>query len=142
MSPAVQTRRSATIALVLVVLAGWTVGCQSEAKENAVPTQCDDSRQTVPGDAPPEVEIPSSMDATKQKLLFRASTRTEASPLIVSLHTWSGNYRQHDPLAAQCLALDWNYIRPDFRGPNYTPKACGSPQVISDIDDAIAYQPV
>lgn len=139
MSPAVHTRRSATIALVLVVLAAWTVGCQSEAKENAVPIHWDDSRRTAPDDTPPEVEIPSSMDGTKQKALFRASTRTEAAPLIVSLHTWSGNYRQHDPLAAQCLALNWNYIRPDFRGPNHTPQACGSPQVISDIDDAIAY---
>lgn len=99
----------------------------------------DDARRMTPIASIVAVEIPSSMDQTRQKALFRASTRTETCPLVVSLHTWSGDYRQHDPLAAQCLALNWNYIRPDFRGPNCTPEACGSPMVISDIDDAIAY---
>ncbi len=139
MSPAVRPRSSVTLGLVLAVVAAWCVGCQSETKENTVPTPWDDTRQAAPEDALPDVEILSSMDGTKQKAIFRASTRTEACPLIVSLHTWSGDYRQRDPLAAQCVALNWSYVRPDFRGPNCTPQACGSPQVISDIDDAIAY---
>jgi lysophospholipase L1-like esterase/pimeloyl-ACP methyl ester carboxylesterase len=59
--------------------------------------------------------------------------------LIVSLHTWSGDYTQKDPLVEQIMANDWNYIHPDFRGPNYTAEACGSPLVVSDIDDAIDF---
>jgi len=57
----------------------------------------------------------------------------------VSLHTWSGDFTQNDPLARQCIADDYNYIHPDFRGSNRTPEACGSDLVISDIDDAIDY---
>lgn len=86
-----------------------------------------------------KVEIPSSADGNIQKAYFYASISEEPRPLVVSLHTWSGDYTQKDPLVAQILANDWNYIHPDFRGPNYTPEACGSPLVVSDIDDAIDY---
>lgn len=84
-----------------------------------------------------EVEIPSSADGKIQKAYFYASTSNQPQPLIVSLHTWSGNYQQKDPLVKQILENNWNYIHPDFRGPNYTSEACGSSLVISDVDDAI-----
>lgn len=86
-----------------------------------------------------EVEIPSSADGKIQKAYFFTSTSNQSQPLIVSLHTWSGNYQQKDPLVKQILENNWNYIHPDFRGPNYTAEACGSPLVVSDIDDAIDY---
>ena len=86
-----------------------------------------------------EVSIPSSKDGRLQKAYFYASTAEREQPLIVSLHTWSGNYTQNDPLVRQCLLNNWNYIHPDFRGPNWTEQACGSPLVLSDIDDAIQY---
>ncbi|NJN26843.1 MAG: prolyl oligopeptidase family serine peptidase [Cyclobacteriaceae bacterium] len=60
-------------------------------------------------------------------------------PLVVSLHTWSGDFNQNDTLVWQCVDRDYNYIHPNFRGPNRTVEACGSPLVISDIDDAIDY---
>jgi len=85
------------------------------------------------------VEIPSSADGKTQKAFFYPSQSEAPQPLVVSLHTWSGDYTQKDPLVEQILANDWNYIHPDFRGTNYTPEACGSPLVISDIDDAISF---
>lgn len=86
-----------------------------------------------------EIGIPSSADGKTQMAYFYASQKEDPQPLIVSLHTWSNNYQQRDPLIGEILDRDLNYIRPDFRGPNNTPEACGSPLVASDIDDAIEY---
>ena len=85
------------------------------------------------------VEIRSSTDGAIQKAwFFRSSERTK-QPLIVSLHTWSGNYNQEDPLAKEIILRKWNYIHPDFRGSNNRPEACGSELVIADLEDAISY---
>lgn len=86
-----------------------------------------------------QVDITSSTDGKTQKVYLYSTASTTPKPLIVSLHTWSGNYRQKDPLTAEILARDWNYIRPNFRGKNDKPEAMGSPLVISDIEDAIKY---
>lgn len=86
-----------------------------------------------------EVEITSTLDGAKQKAYFYKSQVNKPQPLIVSLHTWSGNYQQQDPLIGQVLTYGWHYIHPDFRGVNNTPAACGSEKVIQDIDDAIEY---
>ena len=85
-----------------------------------------------------KVIITSTLDEEKQSAIFCSST-SENRPLIVSLHTWSGNYEQKDELVAECIEKDYNYIHPDFRGPNKTYKACGSKYVIQDIEDAIAF---
>jgi lysophospholipase L1-like esterase/pimeloyl-ACP methyl ester carboxylesterase len=85
------------------------------------------------------VSIPSSSDGKIQHAFFYKTSRKEPQPLIVSLHTWSGDYTQEDPLAKETLLRDWNYIHPDFRGPNNSPEACGSNLVISDILDAIEF---
>ncbi|MFA0520217.1 alpha/beta hydrolase family protein, partial [Vibrio sp. 10N.222.55.E8] len=63
----------------------------------------------------------------------------EKAPLIISLHTWVGDYKEFDPLSDKALEANWNYIHPDFRGPNWTNDACLSENAISDIDDAISY---
>ncbi|XOV91282.1 MAG: GDSL-type esterase/lipase family protein [Bacteroidota bacterium] len=86
-----------------------------------------------------EIEIRSTADDKIQKAFFYASKSDKPQPLVISLHTWSGDYTQKDPLTTQILQKDWNYIHPDFRGPNWTPEACGSSLVVSDIDDAIEY---
>ena len=86
-----------------------------------------------------EVNIPCSIDGENQKAMVFISTSKTQKPLIVSLHTWSGDYTQEDPLIKQIMEYDWNYIHPDFRGVNNTAKACGSKFVVSDIDDAISY---
>lgn len=85
------------------------------------------------------VQIRSSVDNTVQNAWYHQSKKNSLQPLIISLHTWSGDYNQEDPLAKEILLRDWNYIHPDFRGPNNKPDACGSPLVIADLEDAIQY---
>ncbi|MCY1723062.1 GDSL-type esterase/lipase family protein [Prolixibacteraceae bacterium Z1-6] len=86
-----------------------------------------------------KVEIKSSIDGKNQDAYFYASKSKTPKPLIISLHTWSGDYTQKDHLTKEILARDWNYIHPDFRGPNKTPESTGSTLVISDIEDAIQF---
>lgn len=86
-----------------------------------------------------QVQIVSSADGEIQKAWYHQSAKTSPQPLIISLHTWSGDYNQEDPLTKEILLRDWNYIHPDFRGPNNNPKACGSDLVISDLEDAILF---
>jgi lysophospholipase L1-like esterase/pimeloyl-ACP methyl ester carboxylesterase len=85
------------------------------------------------------VEIPSSVDGKIQKAYLYSSKSKTCKPLIVSLHTWSGDYTQKDPITSEILARDWNYIHPDFRGVNNTPESMGSKLVISDLEDAIQF---
>lgn len=81
--------------------------------------------------------IKSPVDGQVQKFYFYQSTKKKM-PLIVSLHQWSSDYSNYkNSLAPQTREKDWNYIHPDFRGPNNNPKACGSEYVIADIDAAI-----
>lgn len=83
--------------------------------------------------------IISSADTTVQNAWHYKSTNTSQQPLIISLHTWSGDYNQEDPLAKEIMLRNWNYIHPDFRGPNNNPKACGSELVVADIEDAVLF---
>ena len=99
----------------------------------------DDEKKADWPEALKVVEIPSILDGEVQKAYFYRSSKASAQPLIVSLHTWSGDYTQRDPLIEQIMNKDWNYIHPDFRGTNNTPKACGSKYAINDIEEAIAY---
>lgn len=85
------------------------------------------------------VQIISSADGAMQDAMFYKTTKKSPQPLIVSLHTWSGDYLQGDPLAKKVLLRNWNYIHPNFRGPNFNPDACGSSLVLSDVLDAIHY---
>ncbi|MFA5848958.1 MAG: prolyl oligopeptidase family serine peptidase [Bacteroidales bacterium] len=94
------------------------------------------------GDWPVEckdVSIISSSDGKSQRAMFYPTEKSSPQPLIVSLHTWSGNYRQIDPLVVEIIRKGYNYIHPDFRGPNTNPDACCSDLTISDILDAIIY---
>lgn len=85
------------------------------------------------------VSINSSVDNQIQKAYFYPAKSDGPKPLVVSLHTWSGDYRQKDELAGLCRQKDINYIHPDFRGINNTKDACCSELALSDIDDAISY---
>jgi lysophospholipase L1-like esterase len=86
-----------------------------------------------------KAEIISSLDRKVQPAIFLSAYGEDRRPLIVSLHTWSYNYEQKDTLVWQCMDKNYNYIHPDFRGKNNNPEACGSPEAIQDIDDAITY---
>ena len=86
-----------------------------------------------------KVSIPCTADGAVQPAYVYKATGEKPRPLVVSLHTWSGGYAQTDPLAPLVQAKNWNYIHPDFRGPNNTPASCASKLAIQDVDDAIAY---
>jgi pimeloyl-ACP methyl ester carboxylesterase len=118
----------------------WLILCLLTApvveKEN---TKWDDNHSTGWPTECKQITITSSADGNEQPAYYFRCISRKPRPLIVSLHTWSGDFTQDDPLARQCIADDYNYIHPNFRGPNRTPQACGSDLVISDIDDAIDY---
>jgi predicted alpha/beta-fold hydrolase len=84
----------------------------------------DNTSRTSWGDAFSLVKIQSSADASIQPAYFYASQRSTPKPLIVSLHTWSGDYSQNDPLGEMARKKGWNFIHPDFRGPNRNIDAC------------------
>jgi len=88
-----------------------------------------------------EIEYISSADSTAQPALFYAPNTKRPVPLLVALHTWSGNYlqRMSVPYAQWCIEKGWVFIHPDFRGPNRNPQATGSELVIADILSAVDY---
>lgn len=88
-----------------------------------------------------EIRYRSSGDDSLQPALFFAPEVSEPRPLLVGLHTWSGNYRQKSsvPYAEWCIEEGWVFIHPNFRGPNLRPEACGSELVVADILSAVDY---
>lgn len=123
-----------------------------QSSANAMPRSADGSALKGPKCAPPgdasrnvwpapfrRVEIPSSIDGILQPAYFLTAPTAKKLPLVVSLHAWSVTYDFEDPVAPHVLRAGWNYIRPDFRGPNRTPDACLSLKALADIDDAIAF---
>ena len=88
--------------------------------------------------------VESSVDGTVQPCWFWApeKAKEEPVPLVVSLHTWGGSYRQ---LSHYRTVLDyakkkgWAFIGSNFRGPNFTPYGCGSEFAVQDIADQIAF---
>lgn len=93
-----------------------------------------------------DVTIKSSKDGTPQHALWYkpapAPGESPPVPLLVLLHSWSGNYLQRGNVEI-CLAESkergWALIAPDFRGPNLRPEACASPLAVQDVLDAIDY---
>ena len=81
-----------------------------------------------------------SIDSSMQKAKCFVAEGNAPRPLLVALHTWSYTYEQDCTAYAQyCIENNWNFIFPDFRGPNWQPDACGSDKVVEDIADAVAY---
>lgn len=90
-----------------------------------------------------EIYYLSSADQSEQSALFYqpSSGKTGKRPLLVALHTWSGNYKQSggNTYARWCIEQGWVFIHPDFRGPNWTPEAMGSDLAVADILSAVDY---
>ena len=88
-----------------------------------------------------KVEFLSSADSTMQPALFHNPETDNPAPLLVGLHTWSGNYMQSngEPYAGWCVRKKWAFIYPNFRGPNRRPEATGSELVVKDILSAVEY---
>ena len=82
----------------------------------------------------------SSADNTPQPTLFYKPSGDKSVPLLVALHTWSGDYLQPEPAYAEwCIAKGWAFIHPNFRGANNKPEACGSELAVQDIVSAVDY---
>jgi acetyl esterase/lipase len=87
-----------------------------------------------------EVRYLSQADQTLQPALFYDPGGDQAKPLLIALHSWSGDYRQANPAYAWwCMAKGWVMVHPDFRGVNQRPEACGSELVVKDILSAVEY---
>jgi poly(3-hydroxybutyrate) depolymerase len=88
-----------------------------------------------------QIKHTSSADSTPQPAFFYTPKTKKPVPLLVALHTWSGNYRQNMsiPYAQWCIDKGWAFIHPNFRGPNRNPRATGSELVVADIISAVDY---
>ncbi|MHC4394737.1 MAG: alpha/beta hydrolase family protein [Planctomycetota bacterium] len=88
-----------------------------------------------------QIKYVSSADSTLQPALFHKPQTEKAVPLLVALHTWSGDYTQKTsiPYAQWCIKNNWVFIHPDFRGPNKRPEATGSDKAVKDILSAVDY---
>ena len=76
----------------------------------------------------------SKQDNSMQPALVCAASGTEPRPLAICLHTWSYGLEQPSELfLEQCTKRNWHFVFPHFRGPNWTPEACGSELVVSDM---------
>ncbi len=118
------------LCLVFLAFSAWNLFSQTPWDDPA--------RRQWPKDVQ-EVSVLSAKDGALQKAMYYQPPGGGLKPLIVSLHTWSGDYAQYDPLIDEVIGKGYHYIHPDFRGPNTRPEACGSPLVAQDIEDAIAY---
>jgi pimeloyl-ACP methyl ester carboxylesterase len=98
-----------------------------------------------PKDWPPAmktVKYPSTIDNTIQPAVVYVPEKatSDAVPLLVTLHSWSGDYTQPAKARADwVIKHDWALIAPNFRGPNDKPEACGSEFVVADIVAAVDY---
>ena len=87
-----------------------------------------------------EITYSCKFDNSLQRAMFRRAHTPGPRPLVVALHTWSyGCTKCFDNYCRAAEEYDWHLIFPEFRGPNWTPQACGSDMVVSDLEDAAAY---
>lgn len=88
-----------------------------------------------------EIRYASAADKSQQPAMHYDSGSKKKRPLLVALHTWSGDYRQLSsvPYARWCIENDWILIHPNFRGSNTTPEAMGSELAVADIISAVDF---
>lgn len=113
-------------------------GCSVNAADPPMNSQPADAPVKA---VPHEITYLSSADKTQQPAMFYAPPTKEPVPLLVALHTWSGDYKQtmYADSVEWCAKNGWAFIHPNFRGPNINPAATGSELVIQDIEDAVQF---
>lgn len=104
--------------------------------------------EVVADEATPEmnrqrIQFKSTADGSVQEamLILPKSQQDlpKAIPMVVSLHSWSGDLKQRNALEKLVHDRGWVYLFPNFRGVNRTPQACGSALAQQDILDAMAW---
>ncbi|MGN6136248.1 MAG: alpha/beta hydrolase family protein [Aureliella sp.] len=86
------------------------------------------------------IQYRSSADDTLQPALFYDPGGDQPKPLLIALHSWSGDYTQANPAyGLWCIAKGWVLMHPNFRGPNLRPEACGSELAVQDIVSAVEH---
>ena len=101
------------------------------------------STQARADDLPPvpalaTVEIVSTLDQQPQKVRYWVPQTPGPHAILVSLHSWSGDYTQdHSDWLREAVAREWVFIEPNFRGINDHPAACGSALARQDVIDAL-----
>lgn len=126
--------------LVLAGMAALAVATGMLSSDAKQPVNKPVKRTNVwPADAK-RIEYLSKADNTMQPAYYYSPGKDEAVPLIVGLHTWSGNLEQvNTSFFRYAKEHGWAMIYPNFRGPNWTPEACGSDLVVGDIVSAVEY---
>jgi poly(3-hydroxybutyrate) depolymerase len=95
--------------------------------------------QLIPGKVQ-KISIVSKLDNSSQPVKIMPASGDAPRPLLVVLHTWSQSVNSGTGSYVKlCKQKNWHMVFPHFRGPNWTPEACGSDLVISDIEDAVSY---
>ena len=129
--------RTLAAAIIGLGLIGWGMAAE-KSKDSSKKVKAEEIERLT-------VTIVSTKDHTPQKALFscppeaQADRPNEAVPLLVQLHTWSGNYKQCAPGIPSIVKRGWAVVAPDFRGVNCRPEACASELAIQDILDAVDY---
>ncbi len=89
---------------------------------------------------PEAIRYPCPADRSEQPAIILRSEGAEPRPLLVALHTWSFDHTQDSrEYSDYCREHNWNFIFPDFRGPNWKPEALGSELMVADIVAAVEY---
>ena len=129
------------IATALLVLLVYSISLKAPSMDLNDPegNQMQDTAEISVAEVLQDIEVVSSLDSQLQHALFIPAFGDSLRPLLLSLHSWSGDYTQKDTLSALALEKNWTYLHPDFRGPNRTKDACCSEEVLADLDDAIDY---
>ncbi len=88
-----------------------------------------------------KIHYEASIDKTQQPALFYKPEGNGPFPLLVILHSWSGNWLQTSniPLMKHAIEKKWIMVHPDFRGANRNPKAGGSKYAVQDVIDSVKY---
>jgi acetyl esterase/lipase len=125
--PRSKISRKAGINIVILAIMGFVIAVHA--------------RETAHAQGAKEIKYPSSADHSAQPAMFYAPATQKPVPLVLALHSWSGNYKQniHKDIEDWCIQKGWAYIHPDFRGPNNRPEATGSKLVVADILSAVEY---
>ncbi len=93
------------------------------------------------GQGAKEIQFLSTADNSMQPAMFYDPSGEMEVPMVVALHSWSGDYTQqtHKPIEEWCVSQGWAYLHPDFRGRNRKPEATGSELVVQDIVSSIEH---